>query len=283
MRTGSVLVALALVAPAASAGDRVSGTFGTEKGVVEIVDAWAYPGVSEFGGEPAIILRLSTVPIDAAPLADALDPEAVLDRVAAESPSIELEFDPAGRWRGSEYYLGSGNGCGFCSSPDAPGIAVKLEGGALRGTIRVKASDHEDGKGVVADLKLDVPVAAAPRTTALPADGGEPWRGFLACRTAIEKKDVAAFKASCAIQEEALASAEYHGTLDSFWESGMYGHPALELTGLKVTGGRATAGEAEVLLAGVDRDGNRHKAVVRLTKTPAGWRYVKGDVEAVYE
>lgn len=265
------------------AASPVSGTFGSKDVSVKIVDGYAYPSKAEFGDDEVIAVRLSSVPLDHAALDATLDREGLLDTQAADSPHIKLEFDRAGELRGASYYLASGNGCGYCSTPDAPGIAVKLVGNALRGTLKIRSSDHSDGSGAVADLALDLPVAPAVKAAALGADGGDPGKVFLACQAAVAKKDVAAFRRDCAILEEELSYGEQNGSLDGFWEYGVSGHPALLLRNVKFTGGRATASEAELLLNATDKDGAKHKAIVRLVKTDAGWRYRKADVEAVYE
>lgn len=274
MLIGTLLLALA-AAP-------VTGTFGSKDVVLDIVDAYAYPSKAEFGDDEAIAVRLSTVKFDHAPLEVALDRDALLDTLAAESPSIQLELDAKGDVRGVSYYLGGGNGCGYCSTPDAPGIALKLEGGVLRGKVKITNADYSDGDGAFADLTFDLPVAAPVKTTAIGADGGEPGQAFLACQAALAKKDVALFRKDCGILEDQLSYAEQYGSLDGFWETGTYGHAALSLVDVKFTGGRATATEAELSLLAKDKDGAPHKALLRLTKTPTGWQYRKGEVEAVY-
>jgi hypothetical protein len=280
MRKGFLAVGLVLAATATSAGPRASGTFGAGDVAVEIVDAYAYPAKADFGDDEIIRVRLSTVPLDPAALDRTLDREGLLDTQAADSPSLKLDFDKSGRWTGSSYYLGSGNGCGYCSSPDAPGVAMKLEGGVLKGAIVVKASDHSDGKGVVANLKLAVPVASAVKAEPLGADGGDPGKAFTACVQATGKKDVEAFRSACGLAEDELAYHEREGSLDTFWQSGP--PEALQLVNVKVSAARALGDEAELIVTAADGDGNKKKASVFMTRTPDGWRYRKANVESVY-
>lgn len=275
----SALAGAAIAAPPGGA----TGTFSFRTATVKIVDAYAYRAAGSFGDEPVIAVRLSTVPLDHAAVDKALDRSAALAAAAAQSPSILLEFDPKGDWRGASYSLGGSNACGYCSGPmSAPGVQVKLAGGALRGPMKVKAADYGKDPSATMDLVLDVKVAEDVATTPLPAGGGEPGLALAGCLAAVQKKDVAGFRKHCAPADEpALAEAEKGGGLDGFWEYGLYGHQALKLKTLTVKGGGVAGDQAFVVVEGKGEDAS-YKGTAYLRKTATGWRFDHDALKAVY-
>jgi hypothetical protein len=283
-RVISMTAATLALAAAAHAAGGATGTFSNQGVAVKIVDAYAYPRKASMGDDEVLALRLSTKPIDRAPLDAALDPEALLEAQLEGVPGITLEFGKDGAWQGASYYLASGNGCGWCSDGRAAAASqVRVEGGALRGTMAVAPASYMDGKGPTINLKLDVRLPPAPATTALPAGGGDPGKALLGCVGAVQKKDPAAFKQHCAEEDVAkLANAEQGGSLDGFWEYGFYGKNALKLKTAAVSGGRATADQAELLVEGKGDDG-KYKGKVYLRKVGGAWRFDHDKLSQVYE
>jgi hypothetical protein len=292
-RLVSLLSAAVLLAAPALATGRAKGVFLSGGLQVEIVDAYAEVGKADFGDDQVIVVRLAAEPLDHAAIDGALDRESAFKAQAQNSPSIKLQFDQkTGVWRGSSYYLASGNGCGYCSTPNVPGARLMVEGGALKGRLQVKTSDHSDGHGAGADITFDLPIAGAAKATALAAGGGEPGQALTACVNAVAKKDTAAFRKACGFSLDSLDRAEENAkfgdprskeALETFFEWGLMGHDVFRLSGFKVTGGRALATQAELLVEGKNTETNTsYKGRVFMKKTDAGWVYDKEDLEAVY-
>ena len=284
-------VTLVAAAPVHAVG-RAKGVFTSGNLKVPIVDAYAHMGQADFGDDQVVVVRLAAQPLDHAALDAALDREAAFKAQAQDSPSITLQFDPkTGAWLGTSYYLGSGNGCGYCSAPDVAGAKLKIEGGALRGRLSVKSSDYSDGKGAGGDITFDLPIAQEAKASPLGAGGGEPGRDFAACNVAVGKKDTAGFRKHCAVELDTLTRAEENAaggdpgskeSLATFFDWGLSGKDAMKLTGLKVTGGRSLGAEAEVLVEGKDSSGTIYKGKVYMKKAEAGWVYVSESLNPVY-
>jgi hypothetical protein len=286
-----VPLALLAAAPAPAAG-RARGVFTSGELKVDVVDAYAYMGKAEFGDDQVVVVRLAAQPLDHAAIDGALDRVAAFKAQAADSPSMTLQFDPkTGAWLGSSYYLGQSQGCGYCSAPDVPGARLKLEGGALKGRLVVKASDHADGKGAGADITFDLPIAGEAKATDLGAEGGEPGRAFAACHTAVARKDTAAFRKHCALELDSLGRLEENAasgddrareSLATFFDWGLSGMQAVKLSALRITGGRSLGAEAELLVEGKDESGTTYKGRVFMKKADAGWLWASEDLSPVF-
>jgi hypothetical protein len=277
-------VAVLGFAAAALAAGGAAGSFSNQGVTLKVVDAYAYPRPASMGDDEVFALRLSSKPINRAPLDAALDPEALLEAQLADVPGVTLEFGKDGAWQGMSYSLGSGNGCGWCSYGDMGDVVqVRVEGGALRGVMKVVPASYSDGKGPAIDLKLDVKLAAPPAATSLPAGGGDPGKAMTGCLTAVQKKDPEAFKRHCAEADVAkLANAEASGSLEGFWDYGLYGRDALKLKTSTVKGGRATTDQAELLVEGKSDDG-KYRGKVYLRKVGGAWRFDHDKLKQVWE
>jgi hypothetical protein len=99
---------------------------------------------------------------------------------------VYFEFTLDGKYRGLSYYLGSGNGCGFCTSEVKSG--VKLASGRLTGSL--KGTE----KGRPFEIALNVPVMGDDHGAALPPDGGAPGKAFMAYHAALVKRNANALR-----------------------------------------------------------------------------------------
>lgn len=267
-----------------SAAGAASGTFAPKERPFKVVDAFAFEGKAEFGDETVISVRLFGQPLDRKALEAVLDFEGELDRQRGDAPYVTLEIETGGRWSGSSYQLPDAN-CGFCSDGQAQAKAkLRIENGALRGTIKVAAADYRDGKGPAVDLSLDVPIAQVTGASPLPADGGEPGKLLTACLQATKKRDRETVVTAClpsGNSSPTLAMALEMGD-EGFWSFGDYAFPGLLLDGCKITGGRLKGEWAELLVEG-KQGSDKRKGSIYLRRAAAGWRYDHERLRAVFE
>src|SRR5262245_44733160 len=157
-RATLVFTAAGLLAlpPGAAAGAK--GTVSSKGEVYSVVDGFAFESRASFSGETAIRVRLSERALDQRRLAAVVDFVAELDRQRAGGPYVDLEFSPAGAWLGISYELRN-TVCGFCADVRASAKSqVRVEGGYLKGSLRVRPDDYRDKEGAALDLTLDLPV-----------------------------------------------------------------------------------------------------------------------------
>src|SRR5215213_6798010 len=133
-----LLAVLALVAVqgAGAAPGHASGEFSSGDLTVPITDAYAFEGKSSMGKEPALIIAVSNGSFNADALNGWHDRKAMIETYMknADTAIIYFERAPDGTYSGLSYYLGSGNGCGYCSGSDQKST-VALKGGRLVGTL----------------------------------------------------------------------------------------------------------------------------------------------------
>ena len=175
---------------------------------------------------------------------------------------VYLEFSPQGEFEALSYYIGPGNGCGYCSG----GVAstVKLVGRKLVGNLKYSGPDR------VFDVTLDVPIASDDHGAALPAGGGEPGKVYLAYDAALRAKDAAALKKTLnSFMLGQMAKGETSGDMAPFF-GWLDGQRYLET--VRVDKGFATAKTAVLLVSGTGPIGKRQGQVV-LTREKDGWRF----------
>jgi len=265
-----VLSALVPVTSAwpADAPTVVEGSFESQGVKVPIAGAYAFRTTSSAGSDAIINVVVSNGGIDADLARKLVDPW--LDRRLffekryenEETAVINFEFSPDGKFGGVSYQLGSGNGCGFCVSP-AMKSTVKLAGGRLAGTLSCK----EEGRAW--EITLDVGVASDDHGAALPADGGEPAKAYLAYAAALKAGDAAALKkVIVASLAEQMAEAEKKGSIEGFL--GFLGEDRWVDT-VTVEKGFATPDTAVLVLKGEGPIGKRQGEVV-MRREDGAWR-----------
>lgn len=268
-------IAVSAASPALAAGG-ASGTFGLDGLTFKVVDAFAYEREAEFGDDMAVRVRLSEKSLDRKALDAVLDIQGELDRQRDQAGSgtyVDLEFRKDGSYSGTSYALGGRSNCGWCGDSKAGAkSSVKVEGGSMKGSMKIAAADYSDGKGPAINLTLDLPVATVAGASPLPASGGEPAKALETCRQAVKKKDTAAVKAGCFPAGDAQLASTENVTEEGFWMVALYGRDSLKLDTLKVAGGRTKGEWAELDVAGSGEEGKR-KGSVFLRRGPAGWRF----------
>jgi hypothetical protein len=222
MRTGSrldrlgfvvVLVFAAAGAPADAVaaiaeGAQAGGSFASRGVSFDVSDAYAFRSEASFGDERVIAVAISNAGFNDEFVSRYRDRRHLLDNYFRDDQTglVYFEFSPAGEYQAFSYYLGSGNGCGYCSG----GVesTVKLDGGRLRGTLR--HADAEDEREFA--VELDVAIADDDFGLAQGEGGGEPGRAYLAYHRAVTDSDAAALRTVAGAGTlEALDAAEKDG------------------------------------------------------------------------
>ena len=101
---------------------------------------------------------------------------------------VYLEFKPDGAYRGHSFFFKSGNGCGYCGGNMGVTSTVKVAGGKIAGTLKLK-----DGEKV-ADVKIDTRILDDDHGAPLPANGGAPGEAYLAYHKALVANDPKALR-----------------------------------------------------------------------------------------
>jgi hypothetical protein len=249
---------------AAESKPGASGRFESGGVSFAVGDAYAFRGKSSFGDESVIVVALTNATFPREILDQWWDRKQALERKFkgdGDTVLVYFEFSPSGEYQGLSYYLGSGNGCGYCSG----GVqsAVKFTGGKLVGGVK------SSGKDRIFDVTLDVPVAGDEHGAALPVGGGDPGKIYLAYHEALKAGDAAAVKKT--LDEfllKQMAKGEQDNDVPGFlaWLGGQR-----YLDTVKVDKGFATADSAVLLVSGSGSIGNR-KGQVILARDKGGWR-----------
>jgi hypothetical protein len=169
--------------------DTGDGAFESRGFRMPVAGALAFRGRSSLDKADVIVVAISNFEFNADWFATFHDRRrAVKERMNdRETALVFLEFKPDGAYRGLSYYFQPGNGCGYCGG--GVNSTVKLKQGKLVGTLEMKDESRR------MDVKLDVPILSDDHGAALPADGGEPGKAFLAYHDALVKRDAKAVRA----------------------------------------------------------------------------------------
>ena len=106
-----------------------SGKFASGTVSFEVSDAYAFRSKSSFGDDQVIQVMVTNSGIREEAIHPWLDRKKVFEKrfQDEETATIYFEFSPKGEYQAISYYLGSGNGCGYCSGGDVKST-VKLVG-----------------------------------------------------------------------------------------------------------------------------------------------------------
>lgn len=193
-----LVLAFAAFAPPAGAagaaiaeGAQASGTFSSLGVSFDVTDAYAFASEASFGDDRVIAVAVSNAGFNDEFLSRYRDRRHLLDNYFRDDQTglVYFEFSPAGEYQGFSYYLGSGNGCGYCGG----GVesTVKLSGGRLVGTLKHK--DAEDEREFV--VELDAAIAGDDFGASQGEGGGDPGLAYLAYHAAVSGSDAAALRA----------------------------------------------------------------------------------------
>jgi hypothetical protein len=271
----ALLISPAIVLAGQEGKPPASGTFTSKKISFKVGGGYAYPALSSLGQDPIIKVAVSNGEI----LGILVDPFLDRDKAVAKHVSddegalVNFEFTPAGKFDGVSYYLGSGNGCGYCSAPEMKST-VTLTGGRLVGQLTYKTKD------VSWNIALDVAVASTEHGPALPANGGEPGKVYKAYAAALAGHQAAALKKLFASRRvESMAQAEKDGQLEAFLD---YFAGQNDIATVKIDKGFATADTAVLVVSGTSGDSGSRAGEVVLKKEKDGWRVYFVRIEPVF-
>lgn len=185
---------------------KAEGRFQSQDSWFNAGGSYAFP-TDEVGmsGEPGILVAVSNARFVPQYIDYYWDRKNAIERFFKDDQTavVYFHFDSEGKYKGLEYYFGSGNGCGLCFDPEVRST-VEKKGARLTG--KLAYANEEDQRSF--DLEIDVPIAFESYGTALAADGGGPAAAYAAFHSA-----VAGVNEAILDQLMPLVSAEVASTL----------------------------------------------------------------------
>jgi len=247
------------------AAPAAKGKFDSSGVAWDVNDAYAFRGKSTMGTEDVIVVAITNGGFPREVIDKWWDRKQALEKKFRgnndQTVLVYLEFSPQGEYKALSYYIGSGNGCGYCSG----GVAstVKLVAGKLVGGLTYKAPDR------VFDVTLNVPISSDDHGPALPAGGGDAGKVYLAYHAALKTGDVAGLKKTLdSYMVKQLAKGEATSDVPGFlaWVGGQR-----YLDTVKVDKGFAKGDHAVLVVSGSGPVGDR-KGQVILVREQGAWR-----------
>ena len=267
-----LLLALALVPGLALAGG--SGTLYQEGKQIALPSAYAYRGPDPFDKAKTITtVVFADKPIDAAAANAAADRgEAVSDQMRQKDATrVELNLEDDGSVQNVNINApgssGSQSGSGWYTLK-----LVKNDAKRVEGTFR--SNDEADKKeGRFFDLKFALDIAGPPDLgAALPADGGDPGKAYLAYLAALKKGDIDALAKTMTNERSAELIAHRNDAdfkmMFAFIQSSALQNP-------KFVKGNSKGDSATLELSGKDGDGNNATSIATMQKEGGTWRMAK--------
>jgi hypothetical protein len=259
----AVLTLLAAAPPAPQDLVGGKGTFRSKDVQFDLGDAYAFRSKESFGSDQVITVAVTNGGIVEGNVDRWVDRKQVLENRFKDDKTavIYFEFSPEGNYRGMSYYLGPGNGCGYCSGPTKSG--VKIVNGRLVGPFSYSKDE------LSWDIQLDVPISSDDLGKPLPPGGGEPGKVYAAFAAAVKDRDAFALKETLVAQRaEHLAGAEKSGRTNDYLDFVSQGR---YVDTVRVVQGFMKPTHAVLVVAGEGSIGKR-KGQVLLLKEAAGWR-----------
>ncbi|MFO1302573.1 MAG: hypothetical protein U1F54_02515 [Burkholderiales bacterium] len=177
-----IVASTAFVRPALAAEPVTgSGEFTNRGFTMPVVSSLAYRGKSLLDKDDVIVVVISNGYLDQKWTGGYYDRTRMIEKrwITDRNAAVYLEFRPDGSYKAHHFYFKSGNGCGYCAGNMGVTSTVKVANGRIAGTIKIK--DNEKN----ADLKIDTPILSDDHGAALPADGGEPGKAYMAYHEAL--------------------------------------------------------------------------------------------------
>jgi len=238
--------AVVTAAPSEPVPGTASGTFEDRKVKLQLAGAYAFRDKSAGTSDDRVIrVAVSNAKFVPAALDDYYDRAHAINTLFADNEDkvVFFELDDAGKYHGLSYYFGPGVGCGFCFDSTVKST-VRAVDGRLKGELSYRGDDRRF------QLQLDVPIPPKEWGQALPKDGGEPGKAYLAYHRALEKRDKKALYALLDAEERARwekynAENKVDEWLDYRWKE-----EHTELTSIRITGGFVDGDRAVVLFDG---------------------------------
>lgn len=239
------------------------GMFSSKGNKFEIAGGVAFHGKSALDPEmPVIVVAITNTKLFADAVGDFVDRKRAIEQLVKDdkTPVVYLEFTPQGRWRGLSYYLGPGNGCGYCTSEVAS--TVKLANNRLVGSLKGAEQDRPFA------VTLDLPILSEDHGAALPPDGGAPGKAYLAYHAALVTKNAAALEPTLSPDNlEVYERAAKNNNLPGYLAYMAEDHP---VKSVKIIKAWARADKASLLIEGESGIG-RVSGEVLLVNTNGRW------------
>ncbi len=235
---------------------------------IKVVDAYAYRDKDPIDAAKQVtIVILADKAIDAAAITGALDREAAIrDQMDnAKASYVEITMMEGDDSPALNVYVAGTHGNTALSG----GFTVALEtndGKRVKGHC---SNDAKERKDYPTDLNFAVAIATPDPGTALPADGGDAGKAYVAYVAAIRKGDVDAI-ARVMEKDRAREFLAHRRDADFQQMLGMF--QAMSPKEIHVLGGALVGNRATLDVQGKDSGGNELKGKVRLLKDGDGWR-----------
>jgi opacity protein-like surface antigen len=253
-----LLVATTLVAQDAK---QASGRFDGREWYFEASGAYAFPGEIGMDDEQGILVAISNSSFAAKNIDQMWDRQHVINEfhVDEETLVVYFHFAKDGKYRGMNYYFGSGDGCGFCYDGSVKST-VKVANGRIAGKVSLPEKPDEQ----FWDVTFDVPIAPTSYGTALPADGGEIGKIYAAYHKALDAASPDPLRPLLDDGDQKLLSENAAEMIDSLRED----HPTKSY---KIVKGFVNGDKALLLIEGENSYMNV-KTEVHFVKLAGTWR-----------
>ncbi|MDQ6799698.1 MAG: hypothetical protein M3041_02555 [Acidobacteriota bacterium] len=190
---------------------QVSGKFQGSKSNFDVGGGYAY-WINDPDDGPLIEVAVSNSSFKRSYFDAFYNPRPAIDTqfVDDQTAVVYFQFEPNGKYHGLSYYLGSGDGCGFCYDPKAKST-VRIAGQRAKGTLSFQGDNR------AFDITMDVPIAPKEWGKPIDKDGSEVAKVFRAYNAAVDKGDQkAVFKLLDSETRDIWTKQEKKGKLDAY-------------------------------------------------------------------
>lgn len=251
-----------------------SGTLYDHGKKIALPNAYAYRGADPFDKDKQItVVVFADKPIDAKALLNARDRGDALDdqmrKLEATRLSLNVEADGSVQNVNINGPEGSASqsGSGWYTLTLKQNDAKRIEGSF----VSTDEADKKDGRFYDLTFTLDLP-GEADLGAALPADGGEPGKAYLAYLAALKKGDIDAL-AKTMSKERSAELLSHRSDADFQMMFGFIQGQALR--DAKYSKGNIDGDTATLEYLGKDGDGNATTSAVTMIKQDGAWRLQK--------
>ncbi|MDA8432031.1 MAG: hypothetical protein M0Z60_03600 [Nitrospiraceae bacterium] len=273
------LIVLLFAAPIAAAGT-VAGQFKLGSGVVIAPKAAvAYPVREQYDARTeSIEVMLSTAPIDAVAVANALNPhaEAINQDVLEHDNYILLWVEPDGRVSMNATFRAT-----MTQYIDRTG-----DDGGLKAALTAHTPDHVagriftptpvkvmSGESYTCDITFDADVTRPKAGAPLPAGGGEPGKAFSAMMASAQNKNWDALRNSVSERLRNMFDADYRTPEENLEYAVDFLQTALPKQGRKITGGTLRGDAATLEIEGEMFPGQTAVYFAKMVKIRGAWLF----------
>jgi hypothetical protein len=261
-------IAIALVSSAAFADEapQATGKFTGSKVEFKVTGAYGYWSRAKDEGD-VIEIAVSNEGFKASVFDTFYDPKPVISEFFAdeETAVVYFQFEPNGKYHGMSYYLGSGDGCGFCYDPSVVST-VKIAGNRAKGDLRYKSDNR------AFNITIDAPIAPKVWGPSIKGDGGDIGKAYKAYNAVMLSGDrKAQFDALDSVNQATWKKRQKDGKLDRYLE---YRDEKVHyrLKEARIVGGFQRENQAVLLIKGSSPLLDHIHGQVTLTKEAGQWK-----------